>query len=336
MTVLKCQPSVEILLAAFNAEDYLPRQIESILNQSYSNFRLIILDDHSTDRTQDLIALYQAADSRITFVVPLRPFRQPLRSFEYLLSLSTAEFVFLSDHDDVWLPEKLSEQMKLIDQLTNSPGPLLVSSNAYLVSGEVAQSAGYRGYPCFFSASFVAWFNDLTVRDKASYLSHSNLVIGHTIGLNRALIEMSLPFPETVRMHDWWLATLAALGGMIFVDKKAMTFYRQHRKNYIGSSRWRRFKAFDFGAFKFVLTRLLQSLAQFNSALSRVSKSQGLRPSEHGLKSFIMTIPSLSRWQLFVGFLKFGLFAPVGDLPKLLAQLLLIFRHKPSRSKRQA
>ena len=332
MTEIQRQQPVEILLAAFNAEEYLPRQIESILNQTYANFNLLILDDHSSDGTQGLIKGYQAADSRIVVVLPPQPFRQPLRSFEYLLGLSTAEIVFLSDHDDVWLPEKLSQQLETIAPLTHSTGPLLVASNTYVAAAGIDTRTEFRDYPCFRKASFVSWFNALNGQHKSSYLCHSNLVIGHTIALNRALVELSLPFPDTVRMHDWWLAILASLSGVIYVDERPMTLYRQHRDNSIGSSsRLRLLASFEFRGILSLLPAMMTSLVQFAAAVDRVSRSYVVRPFDHSLKTFILTIPFCSRWQLLSGFLKFGLFAPIRDSPKLLGQVLMIFLHQPRR-----
>ena len=56
---------IDILMATYNGEKYLEEQIESILNQTYSNFRLIISDDCSTDRTCEILKEYYQKDKRI-------------------------------------------------------------------------------------------------------------------------------------------------------------------------------------------------------------------------------------------------------------------------------
>ncbi|ONG01419.1 hypothetical protein BWQ95_23300 [Aeromonas hydrophila] len=61
--------TVDILLATYNGEKYLPEQINSILSQSFSNFTLYIRDDGSTDSTVNIIESYCSIDSRIKFVI---------------------------------------------------------------------------------------------------------------------------------------------------------------------------------------------------------------------------------------------------------------------------
>ena len=56
---------IDILMATYNGEKYLKEQVESILNQSYSNFRLIISDDCSTDKTREILSEYEKKDKRI-------------------------------------------------------------------------------------------------------------------------------------------------------------------------------------------------------------------------------------------------------------------------------
>ena len=57
---------IDILMATYNGEKYLKEQIESILNQTYSNIRLIISDDCSKDKTREIIKEYEKKDSRVT------------------------------------------------------------------------------------------------------------------------------------------------------------------------------------------------------------------------------------------------------------------------------
>ena len=57
--------TVDILLATYNGEQFITEQIESILNQTYKNFRLLISDDCSTDNTRQIISEYVKKDKRI-------------------------------------------------------------------------------------------------------------------------------------------------------------------------------------------------------------------------------------------------------------------------------
>ena len=56
---------IDILLATYNGETFIKEQIDSILNQTYSEFRLLISDDNSTDKTKEIIKEYEKKDNRI-------------------------------------------------------------------------------------------------------------------------------------------------------------------------------------------------------------------------------------------------------------------------------
>ena len=58
---------ISIIIPAYNAADYLAQTIESVLNQTYSDFELILIDDGSTDRTREIIKDYQCKDARIKY-----------------------------------------------------------------------------------------------------------------------------------------------------------------------------------------------------------------------------------------------------------------------------
>ena len=59
------QETIDVLLATYNGEKYIKEQIDSILNQSYKNIRLIISDDCSKDKTQEILKEYEKKDNRI-------------------------------------------------------------------------------------------------------------------------------------------------------------------------------------------------------------------------------------------------------------------------------
>lgn len=108
------EEQIDILMATYNGEKYLKEQIESILNQTYKNIRLVISDDCSKDRTRKILKQYEQ-DKRIE--VHYHEKNQGyIKNFEYLLKQVKNDIYMLSDQDDVWLPEKVEKSYKtLID-----------------------------------------------------------------------------------------------------------------------------------------------------------------------------------------------------------------------------
>lgn len=104
---------VSILLCTYNRAHTLKDTLDSILNQTYKDFELIIIDDGSTDTTQELLSKYQ--DSRI------RIFTLPENSFycaaaNWGLQQTRGEYIAFATSDDLWLPDKLELQMRYLEK----------------------------------------------------------------------------------------------------------------------------------------------------------------------------------------------------------------------------
>ena len=109
---------VDIALATFNGEKYIREQIESIQKQTYSNWRLLISDDCSTDSTIAIIKELMQNDRRINIVNESRQ-GGVIKNFNKALMHTTAEYVLLCDQDDIWPSERLS---KLVSDISRIEG----------------------------------------------------------------------------------------------------------------------------------------------------------------------------------------------------------------------
>ena len=119
-------PKVSVIMPVFNGEKFLRTAIESILNQTYTDFELIIIDDGSTDNTPDIIESYK--DQRIIF---FRKSNQGVASsLNTGIRLSKAEYIARMDADDVSEPDRLKYQVDYLDQ---HPECVLVDVSAILI-----------------------------------------------------------------------------------------------------------------------------------------------------------------------------------------------------------
>lgn len=114
---IKEGPKVSVILPAYNAEDGIHLAIESILEQTYQNIELIIVEDHSTDDTLNIVKQYAKKDARIKWA------QTPENSGPYIarnigLTLATGEFVTVNDSDDWSHAEKIEIQAT---HLINNP-----------------------------------------------------------------------------------------------------------------------------------------------------------------------------------------------------------------------
>ena len=103
------EPSVLILMGTFNGEKYIREQLDSIAAQSHKNWRLVMSDDGSTDRTLEIARRWaeEVGEDRVDIVDgPRQGFAQNFLSMACDPSLN-ADFYAFCDQDDVWMPRKL-------------------------------------------------------------------------------------------------------------------------------------------------------------------------------------------------------------------------------------
>jgi len=106
-------PKVSVIMSVYNGERYLREAVESILNQTFTDFEFIIIDDSSTDSTRAILASYD--DPRLVFVRNEANIGLT-RSLNKGLSLARGKYVARQDADDVSLPQRLEKQMSYVVQ----------------------------------------------------------------------------------------------------------------------------------------------------------------------------------------------------------------------------
>ena len=221
-----------ILLAAYNGEEYLSEQIQSIQRQTLFNWTLLVRDDGSEDNSKDIIEEFAAKDSRIRLVDDEREGRGTSKNFAALMQVALAEgadAIFFADQDDIWLPHKLSRQLKSLQEMEEqySPGtPLLCYSDLEVVDEHLHQI-----HPSFMRYEKLRHEPDNPIH----VLLTQNLVTGCSVVINRALLELATPIPTGITLHDWWLAICAAACGRIGYIDQPLVQYRQHSRNQIGA-----------------------------------------------------------------------------------------------------
>lgn len=106
-------PRVSIMLTSYNHGPFLAEAIESILNQTFDDFELYILDDCSTDNSWDIVQKYASRDSRI--VAERAEVNGKLGRLRRLLPVFSGEYVAIAHSDDVWDLTKLEKQVSYLD-----------------------------------------------------------------------------------------------------------------------------------------------------------------------------------------------------------------------------
>jgi glycosyltransferase involved in cell wall biosynthesis len=113
--VIGAQPSVAVLLPVYNCESFIGECLESILNQSYNNFSIIIVDDCSSDNTVEIIQRYCLRNNRIELHQNEKNLGI-IESRNLLIELSDAQYLAFTDADDLSLPNRLEAQVEHLEQ----------------------------------------------------------------------------------------------------------------------------------------------------------------------------------------------------------------------------
>jgi glycosyltransferase involved in cell wall biosynthesis len=105
--------TVDIIIPAFNAARFLPFALESVVSQTFDDWRILLVDDGSTDNTAEAVAPFlDRLGSKIRYIKQENRGLPAARNTA--IRASTAEFLALLDADDVWLPCRLSESLKIL------------------------------------------------------------------------------------------------------------------------------------------------------------------------------------------------------------------------------
>ncbi|MBN8719431.1 MAG: glycosyltransferase family 2 protein [Sediminibacterium magnilacihabitans] len=211
-------PLVSVVMATYNGERFIGAQLNSILEQTYPNLELIIVDDGSTDGTANLLKQYAERFNNIRLFFNEQNIGY-VRNFEKGMLLAAGDFLALSDQDDIWDKQKLR---LLMQEIGDHP---VVYCNSELID--------YNGNLTGKKLSDIKRLGDFD--DCLSFLV-GNSAPGHAMIIRRSLVRASVPLAPMIP-HDHWLGFVATLTGKIkFVDK-VLVQYRQHNANVFGAAK---------------------------------------------------------------------------------------------------
>lgn len=200
---------ISVCMATYNGQRHLNRQLKSILMQLTDGDEIIISDDHSTDSTRQVIEDFH--DQRIKLIENVGE-KGPVGNFQNAISQATGDYIFLSDQDDVWLPDKVTSVIYLLEKYD------LVISDCVVVDDELNVL-----YPSFFKIrnSKQGFINNLL---KNSYM-------GCCMAFRKSFVKHVLPIPKRVHMHDWWIGLNIELKGKVFFFETPLILYVRHGNN---------------------------------------------------------------------------------------------------------
>ena len=221
-------PLIEVVMPTYNGVLFIEEQISSIFQQTLRPYRLLVRDDGSTDGTLLLLERLKLIYGSWLVIMSCGLNKGCKSSINSLLSHTTADYVALSDQDDVWLVDKMELAYAEIIRAETQNGkevPILIHTDLKIVGSNLEEYYG----------SFMCRQHLDPFLNSPHCLALTNIVTGCTMLINRPLINKALPIPSQALVHDWWIALVASVFGKIIYIPISTILYRQHSNNLIGA-----------------------------------------------------------------------------------------------------
>ncbi len=223
-----------ILLSTYNGAKYLPEFLNSLLRQTYNDWRLVVRDDNSTDNTRQIIADFcDKHQNHIAEVMFADDNVGVTQSFEILMlkamTYTDEQYYMFADQDDIWLPEKIQNAMNAMSHAESSK-----PHSAHLVCTDLTVTDEKLTVINSSFSRYTGIKPDLLV--KHQLIACTNFVTGCTVLINRKALSVSVPFTNQTLIHDHWTAlrVLSAKGSITYLNKSDI-LYRQHGDNTYGA-----------------------------------------------------------------------------------------------------
>ena len=237
---------VSVCMALYNGSEYVEEQLKSILIQLSDADEIIISDDGSTD---DSLKIVQGLDDHRIRLIKNESTNNLILNFENALSHACGKYIFLSDQDDVWEPDKIHMMLNYLKEYD------LVVCDCSVIDrkGAVMNDSYFK------------------LRGSGKGLIRNlikNRYVGCCMAFNRFIMEKSLPFPKAIPMHDWWIGMVAEVFGESFFYGKTLVKYRRHDKNTSPFINHKQYGLFERAGFRVSLCRALFQL--FFRSINRI------------------------------------------------------------------
>ncbi len=186
-------PLVSVLVCTFNAERFIEPTMRSVMNQTYANIEILVLDNASSDRTAGMLERIGGEEPRLKLYVG----RENLGAYgglNYLLERASGTYIAINDHDDIWHADKLRKQVEFLEEHKEYIGCGTAIVNYY----EKYDTYLLRRQP---RVSNIAWHTSLVFR-HSSLRYDASLKVGNDFhfmkhllcGNNRRILNLGEPY----------------------------------------------------------------------------------------------------------------------------------------------
>ena len=218
-------PLVSVLMPAYNHQEYIEDALQSVVDQTYQNIELVVVNDGSTDGTGRMIENFVRRNPAFATKYLEQENQGICRTLNTALAMSSGEYIALLASDDVFVKEKLEQQVCFME--TNKNIGLVFSDHYFLRDGKVLGIKATDYKPRTRSL----FKNSIQNVDLYSYLLTENLIPALTVMMRRVCVETVGEFDTSLIAEDYdmWLR-ISKKYPIAFIDAP-LAYYRVHEAN---------------------------------------------------------------------------------------------------------
>lgn len=229
---------ISIVMASYNYASIIGEAIESVINQTYKDWELIIIDDGSTDNSVEVIKKY-LNDNRIKLYINEKNLGLA-KTLRKGIQYSTSDWIAFLESDDKFFPNALEEKVKAISKNAD-----IIFTNLELIGNENLKLL----YLQHFENIKTYWkllINTGFVENFAQYISNVNLIPTFSVVMVKKNLLMKCNFNSLCKSSlDYFLWAQLSLYKVYYIDKK-LTYWRLHDDSYINRDKQNWLKKYIF------------------------------------------------------------------------------------------
>ena len=208
---------ISVVMATYNGEKFIDKQLNSIINQSLKPTEIIIIDDFSEDRTKEILEKYKNLNSTIKIVYNNNN-EGHFNTFLKGIFMSEGDYIFLSDQDDIWKLEKIEKMVKILEK---NEEIVLLRSNSVLINDEDTLITKLRNKKRLKEIN----------RKKNWSFWGSGYEMAFVSSIRDFLKKIDISLLKEFEYHDVMLGMLSPILGKTFFLEEELNFHRLHNKN---------------------------------------------------------------------------------------------------------
>lgn len=222
---------ISVALCTYNGEKFLERQLESILYQTIPVSEIVVCDDISNDATIAILEKYKLNYPEIFKIHSNSKNLKSNKNFEKAIKLTTGDYIFLSDQDDIWVNTKVEETLTVFKNNKTAEG---VFSNASLIDDN--DNILYQNISLWDSIHFFERLISKPINLYKLLILRGNYLTGATLCIKKSVKEFCFPFKtiEKSFLHDEWFAYILSKRKTLFYSPKKLISYRLHSNQQMG------------------------------------------------------------------------------------------------------